>query len=59
MSLCRRDAHCQHGKPLYGDDATCRECEIVWYRDCLADAERRVLSCKAMIEKLSDEERQS
>lgn len=43
---------CQHGRPFYGNDTYCRECEIIWYLDCLADAERRVISCRAQIEKL-------
>ena len=47
---------CAHGVGLYDDPPSrCVRCELVWYRDCLADATRRVASCGEMIRKLERE----
>lgn len=46
--------NCSHGKPLMAmPPVPCVECEIVWYRDCLNDALRRVASCTDKIVELS------
>lgn len=46
------EKQCAHGKDY---DARCIDCELVWYRECLQDAARRVQSCTEMIAKLERE----
>lgn len=33
---------CSHGRPFYGQDTECRECEIIWHKEMLAKAEKAV-----------------
>ncbi len=46
------ETHCSHGTKY---ETRCIDCEIVWYRECLQDAARRVNSCTDMITKLERE----
>jgi len=47
---------CQHGVSVWGDPPPrCIRCEIIWYRDCLNDAARRVASLTELISKLERE----
>lgn len=53
MSADEKQRFCAHGKPLYANPPIyCRECEIIWVRDCLDDAVRRVASCNKKLREL-------
>jgi hypothetical protein len=48
--------HCSHGTPLFGDPVPrCIACELVWYRECHADAVRRVATTSRKISELEVE----
>jgi hypothetical protein len=49
------DRVCSHGKPLYGNPAPeCDGCSLIWYRETLLDAARRVQTSSEQIVKLID-----
>jgi hypothetical protein len=47
------DDYCSHGRRLYGRNADCLECDIVWHEEMLNAAKERVRHHERMLEIIS------